>query len=124
MRKEEELYISEDMLGGPLDYATRIARSRGSDLQCSTTHGDLVLFLDIDLLVSYFPREHTVRSVAPHYTSSDRRASEKFSDCIDTYCRGEPGSHAYSAFANFIAGFLPNRLDNETQEAATESHVS
>ena len=124
MKNGVKLYISEDMLGGPLDYTTRIARSRGSDLQCSTTHGDLVLFLDIDLLMSYFPREHTVRSVVPNCTSSDRRASEEFSDYIETYCRGEPSSHTYSVLADFVAEFLPNRLDNETQKATTKIHVS
>ena len=85
--------ISEHLLGGPINYAARLAKNRGSDLQCSTTFSSLVLFLHVASLFSHFPREHTVRSVAPEYTRSHWRADEAFSVHIDTYCKGWSSCH-------------------------------
>lgn len=95
-KKEEDLgfglpypSISADAVeGSPYHYACSLVERRGLELMPSVTHSGMMLFLNIQKLLSYFPQEHQIRGVRPKSRNESLQDSDEFSHLVDSVCPG------------------------------------
>ena len=81
--------ISVDLVEGRIyDYVCEIVRNQRLSLQPSASHSSYMPSLNVDQLLSHFPKEHKLRSIAPAAMRRYLSGDDPFSHSVDKFCNG------------------------------------